>query len=73
MALSELAEGEGVEIEPSAAASVVGMMAVQELGGELGGELGARLARATQVAWATGGAMVPPGEMAMYRERGHLK
>lgn len=69
-ALPRLAEGQGVEVEPSAAAGVVGMEAVLQPGAVPNVALERRLARATHVAWTTGGSMVPPEEMDAYLARG---
>ncbi len=63
---------EGIDIEPSAAAGLPGPWWV--LGDDayldrMGLDAG-NLARATHLAWATGGSMVPRPEMASYIERG---
>lgn len=67
-----LDEHEGVRVEPSAAAGFPGPAWVmrdtsyrQHMGLD-----DHRMAGATHIAWATGGSMVPPTEMASYIERG---
>lgn len=63
---------EGIAIEPSAAAGLPGPWRVLAAPDGLRriGVDGAELAHATHIAWATGGSMVPPEEMAAYIARG---
>ena len=64
-ALLALAEREeGLRLEPSALAGVPGIMRVASRLAP------ARAARAHHIAWATGGSMVPPADMAAYLARG---
>lgn len=63
---------EGLGIEPSAAAGLPGpwrVLSATDYRQRLRLD-DARLARATHVAWFTGGSMVPSDEMTSYRERG---
>jgi D-serine dehydratase len=62
--LGWLAQEEGIRLEPSALA---GMAGPQRAGVELAG---AHASQATHLVWATGGGMVPEGEMARYLSRG---
>jgi len=62
-----------VQLEPSAAAGLPGMVQVlTETQGyrERMGLSQARMARATHLVWATGGGMVPEDEMARYLAQG---
>lgn len=70
--ISELHTSEGIAIEPSAAAGIPGpwrfagspdLLARREITAD-------RMSRATHIAWATGGSMVPDVEMSLYQERG---
>lgn len=63
---------EGIAIEPSAAAGLPGPWRVLAAADGLQrmGVDAAELAHATHIAWATGGSMVPPAEMADYIQRG---
>jgi len=67
-----LHQHEGIAIEPSAAAGLPGPWRVLAAPDGLRriGVDGADLAHATHIAWATGGSMVPPEEMAAYIARG---
>ena len=71
-ALSMLHDSEAIDIEPSAAAGFVGPVRVLAHADGLrhAGLDADRLAGATHIAWATGGSMVPPEEMAAYIARG---
>lgn len=70
--IAMLHDSEGIDIEPSAAAGIGGPWRV--LGDsdylERMGFSDRVLAKATHLAWATGGSMVPRPEMASYIERG---
>ena len=71
--LALMERSEGLRLEPSALAGVPGMARV--LGEQQGyraraGLNAQRLARATHLVWATGGGMVPPGEMEAYLAKG---
>lgn len=72
--LALLEQQEGVRLEPSALAGVPGIarvLAAEQ--GEYRGRMGLtpeRLARATHLAWATGGSMVPEDEMNAYLQKG---
>ncbi|MDN5964646.1 MAG: pyridoxal-phosphate dependent enzyme, partial [Actinomyces sp.] len=71
--VAELHDSEGIDIEPSSTAGLVGIGRVVEAG-EYRERMGlddARLSRATHIAWATGGSMVPRAEMEAYVARGH--
>ncbi|MGO1316887.1 MAG: D-serine ammonia-lyase [Cellulomonadaceae bacterium] len=70
--LALLHDTEGIDIEPSSTAGLAGLQRVVEAE-EYRTRLGlsdARLANATHIAWATGGSMVPPEEMASYVAKG---
>lgn len=70
--LAQLHESEGIDIEPSSTAGLVGPARVVE-DAEYRARLGLddeTLARATHIAWATGGSMVPRPEMGEYVRRG---
>ena len=70
--LAQLHESEGIDIEPSSTAGLVGPVRVVE-DAEYRDRLGLddeTLARATHIAWATGGSMVPRPEMGEYVRRG---
>lgn len=71
--LARLHDEEGIDAEPSAVAGLAGIPRVREDAGyrRRVGLDDRRLSQATQVAWITGGSMVPPVEMAHYLERGH--
>ena len=69
---AQLHEAEGIDIEPSSTAGLVGPVRVVE-DAEYRDRLGLddeTLARATHIAWATGGSMVPRPEMGEYVRRG---
>lgn len=71
--LALMERSEGLRLEPSALAGVPGMARV--LGEQQGYRARAgldaqRLAHATHLVWATGGSMVPQGEMQAYLDRG---
>jgi len=71
--VAELHDSEGIDIEPSSTAGLVGIGRVL-LDGEYLARQGlddTRLSRATHIAWATGGSMVPRAEMEAYVEKGH--
>lgn len=70
--LAHFHSAEGVGIEPSSAVGFAGPEQVLRADDyrERLGLSDARLARATHLAWVTGGSMVPAGEMAGYVERG---
>lgn len=71
--VAELHDSEGIDIEPSSTAGLVGIGRVL-LDGEYLARQGlddTRLSRATHIAWATGGRMVPRDEMDAYVEKGH--
>ncbi len=69
--LSQLADSEGIYIEPSSCASFTGpalVTAAKEYLEEKG--LAGKMQNATHILWATGGSMVPEAEMQKYYERG---
>lgn len=71
--LAQLHDAEGIDIEPSSTAGLVGIQRIVDAV-EYRERMGlddARLSRATHIAWATGGGMVPPAEMEAYIARGH--
>ena len=69
---ASLHDASGINIEPSAAAGFVGPWRVLS-GGEYIRKIGlddASMARATHIAWCTGGSMVPRDEMSAYIAKG---
>lgn len=72
--LAQLANSEGLYLEPSALAGMYGpvqLVSSQEFSGYIQGEkLTEQLAGCTHLVWATGGSMVPPEEMRHYYEKG---
>jgi len=69
--LAQLADSEGIFIEPSACAGFPGVMGLQDQTDYLNRfGLTERMADATHIVWATGGSMVPPAEMQSYYEKG---
>lgn len=70
--ISLLHTAEQIDIEPSAAAGLPGIVRVLDDTAYLdrNGLDAAKMAGATHIAWATGGSMVPPAEMASYIETG---
>ncbi|MDO4267319.1 MAG: D-serine ammonia-lyase [Eubacteriales bacterium] len=72
--LAWLADSEGIYLEPSALAGMYGPVLMAKdpdfrAYGKAAGGAGA-LNGSTQLVWATGGSMVPPGEMKEYYEKG---
>lgn len=70
--ISMLHTAETIDIEPSAAPGLPGMLRVLDAA-DYRDRLGldaATMSRATHIAWATGGSMVPRDEMASYLARG---
>lgn len=70
--LARLHGCEGIDAEPSAVAGLAGISRVRHDAGyrERAGLDDETMSRATQIAWITGGSMVPEAEMAGYLERG---
>ena len=69
--LSDLADEEGIYIEPSACASFTGPSQAAGAKDYLKAKgLTQKMANATHILWATGGSMVPEKEMKTYYERG---
>ena len=70
--LADLHETERIDIEPSSTAGFAGVGAVLAADDYRRhvGLTDERMARATHIAWATGGSMVPADEMAAYVRRG---
>ena len=59
--LHKMADAEGIHLEPSALAGVPGMgLVCSPAGADYVEAHGVDLSRATHIAWATGGSMVPP-------------
>ena len=70
--LAQLHEAEGIDIEPSSTAGLLGPVRVSE-DADYRARLGLddrTLERATHIVWATGGSMVPRPEMSEYVRRG---
>ncbi|MGO1594967.1 MAG: D-serine ammonia-lyase, partial [Ancrocorticia sp.] len=67
-----LHQTEGIDVEPSAAASLVGAVRVTGASGYLDrlGLTEKTMANANHIAWCTGGSMVPKGEMEAYITKG---
>ena len=69
--LAQLADAEGIFIEPSSCASFPGPSQVAADGEWLAARgLADKMENATHILWATGGSMVPEAEMRHYYERG---
>ena len=70
--LTELADSEGIFIEPSACATFTGpsQAAADSTYLQRHGLTAEKMAAATHIIWATGGSMVPEAEMKQYYERG---
>ena len=69
--LRAMADTEHIRLEPSALAGVPGMgLLCGETGAEYVRSHGLDMARATHIAWATGGSMVPPDVWQGYYDRG---
>ena len=69
--LRAMADTEHIRLEPSALAGVPGMgLLCGEAGAEYVRSHGLDMARATHIAWATGGSMVPPDVWQGYYDRG---
>jgi len=68
--LLKLWESEGIALEPSAAASLLGFQLVQEDSSYAKRFTPEQWKNATHIAWATGGSMVPADEMEAYRAKG---
>ncbi len=69
--LAQLADREGIYIEPSACAGFPGVMRLYGQSEYLNANgLAAVMPQATHIVWATGGSMVPPAEMQSYYEKG---
>ncbi|WP_245569973.1 D-serine ammonia-lyase [Acidipropionibacterium thoenii] len=70
--LTTLHDQQGIDAEPSAVAGLAGIGRVRDDAGyrDRIGLDDATLSRATQIAWITGGSMVPAAEMAGYLQRG---
>ena len=68
--LKLLADTEGILIEPSACAGLAAAVRLPREGAAYLARQGLDLSRAVQVVWATGGALVPPEEMAQFLARG---
>ena len=64
--LAQVADTEGLKLEPSALAGMYGPVVLAKLGDGYPG----CLEHATQLVWATGGSMVPQAEMQAYYETG---
>jgi D-serine dehydratase len=66
--LTLLADTENIYVEPSATAGLIGPACVQET--NYMKEHGINNAQVTHIAWATGGAMVPPEDMELFYKKG---
>jgi D-serine dehydratase len=63
--LTQLADTEGIYLEPSALAGMYGPVLLQKMGFRAD-------ENATHMVWATGGSMVPENIMAQYYEKGKI-
>ena len=70
--LTDLADSEGIFIEPSACATFTGpsQAAADSTYLQRHGLTAEKMSAATHIIWATGGSMVPEAEMKQYYERG---
>lgn len=69
--LRQLADTEGIRLEPSALAGVPGLgLLCGKVGEDYVRSHGLELSQATHIAWATGGSMVPPEIWQDYYEKG---
>ncbi|MNT78367.1 D-serine dehydratase [compost metagenome] len=74
--LALMERSEGLRLEPSALAGLPGIARVQSEQQGYRARMGLdrqTLARATHLAWATGGGMVPPDEMEAYLAKGRRR
>ncbi|UOR14051.1 D-serine ammonia-lyase [Halobacillus amylolyticus] len=67
--LALLADSETIHVEPSATAGLLGPLVVQESSYIRKHDLQAKMAQATHIAWATGGALVPETDMEAFYQK----
>ncbi|MBH0231297.1 D-serine ammonia-lyase [Halobacillus yeomjeoni] len=68
--LTMLADREGIYVEPSAAAGLIGPLKLMQSGYVKEYGLESQLINGTHIAWSTGGALVPEEEMKVFYEKG---
>ena len=66
--LAQIADTEGLKLEPSALAGMYGPIMMSDYPAAAG--ISQIMDQATHLVWATGGSMVPPDEMQRYYETG---